>query len=132
MGKITARIPPARNPTDQTADNTSIFGRLMLLKLTVKYLPTNTIAANINGAVKAEQHAPMRMVDDDADSVGPITGAAVNIMVITPIAVPRLLGGKIDNTPLTEAGQKTRQTLPAPYPTPYAKRRCKRVNQRAC
>ena len=40
------------------------------------------------------------------DKVGPIAGAAVNIMVMTPIAVPRLLGGKIDNTPLNRSGTK--------------------------
>ena len=78
----------------------------MLLKLTVKYLPTSTIAANINGAVKPNSTRQCVWSMMMPDSVGPIAGAAVNIMVITPIAVPRLLGGKIDNTPLNRSGTK--------------------------
>ena len=94
LAKLLLAYTSPPNPTiDSTADKISIFGRLMVLKLTVRYLPTNTIAASINGAVKPNSTRQCVWSMMMPDSVGPIAGAAVNIMVITPIAVPRLFGG---------------------------------------
>ena len=40
------------------------------------------------------------------ERVWPSAGAAVNIMVITPMAVPRRLGGKMLRMPLNSSGTK--------------------------
>ena len=90
---LLAYTSPPKPATDNTAESASIFGRVMLLRLTVRNLPTSTIAASINGAVKPNSTRQWVWSMMMPESVGPIAGAAVNIMVITPIAVPRFCGG---------------------------------------
>ena len=78
---------------DNTAESASIFGRVIRLRFTVKNFATSAIAASINGAVKPNSTRQWVWSMMMPESVGPIAGAAVNIMVITPIAVPRRSGG---------------------------------------
>ena len=65
----------------------------MLLRFSLRVLPTSSIAARMNGAVKAKRTRQWLWSMMMPETVGPMAGATVNIMVMTPIAVPRRRGG---------------------------------------
>ena len=91
---------------ESRAEGMSILGRVMGLRLTLRYLPTRNMAASINGAVAAKSTRQWVWSMMMPERVGPSAGAAVNIMVITPMAVPRRLGGKMLRMPLNSSGTK--------------------------
>ena len=65
----------------------------MSLRFTVRYLPTSSIAARMKGTVKAKRTRQWLWSMMRPEMVGPMAGATVNIMVMTPIAVPHRRGG---------------------------------------
>ena len=79
--------------TDNTDDKISIFGRVTVVKFTFRYLPVSSMATSMNGIVKPNRNRQWVWSMMMPDSVGPSAGATVNIMVITPMAVPRFCGG---------------------------------------